>query len=330
MPTIGSHTISVVVNGHSLHEYEPPTDETPEPSGTKKTVYIEVAEGMKFGIHFTSRGPLRFPTGHLGVFVYLDDIHGAKGRLSRRHYREDDGKTFIFKRLCSLEGHTWVERDFQFNSLTTTDAEFSFVDLKKFAQSAGTIRVELSDITASVKGPHIASRDFQIQATPEKALKGQPIDMAAGFGPARPTQHRINQSNSRRVGCPLLQCTFKYRSRKALQMLDIIPATPEPLALHERDPNTLSLAEARELLSQMQTQGRRMDVIKEEDSSIKQEQDSKAGLEVSSSRKTKRGASLITVDEDGGEDDDLIFLSAKRVRSLPSDQVEVLDISEDL
>ena len=47
---------------------------------------------------------------------------------------------------------------------------------------------------------------------------------------------------------PAATFTFKYRARKDLQIEGILPRSPSLVPLEKRDPDTLSHAEARELV----------------------------------------------------------------------------------
>lgn len=329
MPTIGPYTFSVLVNGQALREYEPPADEGYEPSEKSRVVYIEAVEGAKFEIQTKVRGHLAAPTKQVEVRVYIDNEGIIAHNISKSKCSSLTGITFIDRNVVHLLGQTWVEQDFQFSNLETTEGmPKSDSWNKEAAQRIGTIRLMVYNVTGTTSTEQATKSSELTRKTkiPEKALKGQPIDMATEFGEARPTTQRRVRNASKAVGSPIVDCIFKYRSRKALQMLEMIPATPEPVALSERDPNTLSLAEARELLAQMRQQGGGMGVVKKERSGIKQEKDSNKLLP--QMRDRKRTASSMTHDgEASDDDDDVVFVEAKRVKSLPSDQIEVLDLS---
>lgn len=54
---------------------------------------------------------------------------------------------------------------------------------------------------------------------------------------------------------PIATFIFKYRSKQALQQLHIIPTTPEPTPLEERDVETLTVEELRELVRRQKAAG---------------------------------------------------------------------------
>lgn len=329
MPTVRRHVVTIVVNGHALHEYEPPANDDQEVSEKERVVYIEAVEGQKFEIHVRSKGHLRFCTGSLGVFLYLDDECIVWKRISKHSYDEERGLTLTFKSIYQRVDESWMERPFQFNNLETTDTVTGSADLEQIARRTGTITVKIYNVSAPTrKSVPASARLVKKSLVPEKALKGQPIDMTTGFGEAKSTTKRWVEDDSGPIGDPLLKYVFKCRSRKALQMLELIPETPEPIPLHERDPNTLSLAEARELLSHIQEQAQRTGDMKREVNEMKEERDSDAALRASKLINRKRQASSNGQDRnDSDRDDDLIFVEAKKIKSSLTEEVEVWDVS---
>lgn len=328
MPTLGPYTFSIRVNGRSLVEHDVPTDEEPELSEKKQVVYIEAVESAAFEIQCDLHGRISFPTGYLGVHLYLDNQPITWRSIQKSTYNRYREQTFSFKEVLYPENQTWFKRDFRFSNLTTTDTVPKATDLKDIARHVGTIRVVVYNMTAPKTKP--LGGTFQLAkkaGIPEKALKGQPIDMATDFGEAKPTTRRTRSTGQRFVGDHLLEFVFKYRSRKALQMLDIVPTIPEPVALDEIDPNTLSLAEAREILSRIQKEGKGSNTVKREGQAIKREQ----GLRIPSNfprfEDRKRKAASTTGDDAASDDDDLILVEVKKIKSTPGSYVEVLDLS---
>lgn len=331
MPYTDSFTTAIAVNGIDLREYEPPADERSDATagpGRKRIVYIEAVDGQNFDVRFKARGRPSFAGARLGVTVYLDNVEAKSLLFSEEAHRLNRNFTSLsFTSSDFLRDNTWFERKFMFRNLATTDTDTKGTNLKEVAKNLGTIRVQLRRWSLPTEtGPAKKGTHHQVKDIPEKALKGQPIDLAAGFGNPKPISAPIH-CNSKPIGAPLLDYVFKYRSRKALQMLDLIPVTPEPIPLHERDPNTLSLAEARELLAQIRARDSKPNSIKQENMAIKRERDLKErlGLSEGSGRK-RRVSSTATSNNDDG-DDDVIFVEAKRVKRAPSREVEVLDLS---
>lgn len=325
MPAIEPHNISIVVNGKALIEYDPPVDEVDDSNNGEKgkVVYVEAAEGIKFEVQVRVPGNLYFDTDFMGIHVYLDGdrVHGRA--ISKRDYYRSQtwryyGFTTSVKSCASLENNVWVQRDFQFSNLRTTDATVGLNTLKDIARNAGTISVRIFNAVPTQDARPTESM-FQPKSVPEKALKGQPIDLVAGLADARPCSAPV--TTSRNIGKALLTCHFKYRSKKALQMLDLIPMTPEPVPLDERPLETLNLVEARELLARMRKQGNNVGMVKQEDVKVKMES-------AIPSRKRTASATVNEVNQDS-DDDDVIFVETKRARTTPPSEVEVLDLSDD-
>lgn len=109
---------------------------------------------------------------------------------------------------------------------------------------------------------------------------------------------------------PFASFTFKYRSKKDLQIEGVIERSPSPVPLEERDPETLSAEEARELVRIQREQLKNRVAIKKE----KREREEAEGSEddgevtmVSENRKrqkTSRDSGIEIVDLTNVDDDD--------------------------
>lgn len=109
---------------------------------------------------------------------------------------------------------------------------------------------------------------------------------------------------------PFAVFTFKYRSHKDLQIEGILERSPTPPPFEERDPDTLTREELRELLR------RRTEKV-EELQRVKQE-----GV--------KRERATTIIDDD---DDDQVVItgegSSKRRRTSDDSAIEVVDLTDD-
>ena len=238
MPTLNSYIASIVVNGQKLTEYDPP--EAEQISDKKKCVkYVEADEGSNFVVHIDLTPQTRFTTPNKIVRIYIDG-KSAKASVIRAE-RTHRGLHHEYSKRAILEVGGLVEQAFMFKKLITTEETLGVEELKKTAKGIGSIRLEIYNGTADKSVPR-GSRHTQESsgAIPEKALKGQPIDMMAGYGDKKPVQYR-NVSNSKIVGKAEAVFEFKYRSRRALQLLDLVPTTPEPEALCSGDKREPSL-----------------------------------------------------------------------------------------
>lgn len=147
--------------------------------------------------------------------------------------------------------------------------------IKQLAKNIGCIHIEIYDVTHFATNLR-SERSQTYQPVPEKALKGQPIDMTAGYGSATAIEWR-KSAQCQRAGKPLAKFVLKYRSRRALQLLDLIPTTPEPEPLEERNIDTLNPEEMRQLLTQMRQNENQLSSqhskVKKETTLFKEEED---------------------------------------------------------
>ncbi|KAK4561820.1 hypothetical protein LTR86_004499 [Recurvomyces mirabilis] len=133
------------------------------------------------------------------------------------------------------------------------------------------------------------------------------------LGAARPAAARTEVSVEYPYGkSPFATFIFKYRSRHDLQVEGIIPRSPSPVPLEERDPDSLSAEEARELVRRMREREQDMAKVKRE----------------------KRGHSPTVIrDMEAGEDDDDVIVEAEghqRKRNRPSTDsgVDIVDLTD--
>ncbi|KAK5135531.1 hypothetical protein LTR08_005166 [Meristemomyces frigidus] len=117
------------------------------------------------------------------------------------------------------------------------------------------------------------------------------------------------------AGYPFAVFTFKYRSRRDLQIEGVISREPTPVPLEERDPDDLTPEEARELVRLLRA--------KQKQTAVKSE-----------FKKEKRTHSqVIDVDDDDDDDDDVTISSGnysrKRHCSSRDSGVEIIDLSDD-
>ncbi|KAK3109769.1 hypothetical protein LTR53_016612 [Teratosphaeriaceae sp. CCFEE 6253] len=107
---------------------------------------------------------------------------------------------------------------------------------------------------------------------------------------------------------PFATFTFKYRSRRDLQIEGVIARSPSPVPLEDRDPDSLTAEEARELVRLMRAR---------RDAQVRVKQEKRA-----------RSA---TVDGGGGEDSVRISSenrTRKRHRASNDSGVEIVDLTE--
>lgn len=316
MPKSGAYEISLLVDGEPLSEYDPPEGEDGLDDGAVVR-YVQATEGVEFHVKFSVDPYTPFPTGYKSVCIHID------GRFADSYSIEKtvdgntiNGWTLVRKGRNFLENGSWIKRALMFKNLTTTEEATSLETIKKVAKDAGRIRIDITDVKRTASDPWF-EQPLDNQAVPEKALKGKPIDMSAGYGVGTSgTQPRFY--NTKVVGKTLAKFVIKYRSKRALQMLELIPDTPEPQSLAERDIDTLNPQEMRQLLAQMRVQEslreEQLAKVKQETFTVKDENE--PGL---SSRKRQS----TTLEDD---DDDCMIVEVKKRRKAQI-EVDVLDLT---
>ncbi|EXJ85883.1 hypothetical protein A1O1_06252 [Capronia coronata CBS 617.96] len=121
-------------------------------------------------------------------------------------------------------------------------------EIQKKYGHIGTIRVTFSRkrlLSKAMVGRDLPTLEDLI---PEKALKGQAVDIGISLGKEEPAKALMTYTGEMIDNSPIAVFIFLYRSKDALQILDILPRAPSPVPLEERDPETLTKEEAVELL----------------------------------------------------------------------------------
>ncbi|KAI4658828.1 uncharacterized protein J4E79_006587 [Alternaria viburni] len=287
--------VEVFVKNAPLEEHVDDDDQT---SDNEVTKFIEASSGDNFEVKYCfSPG---FSIRHAMLVELEIDGEYADSAVFNPGSSIRWNSTYVFKGSREFEDGGYFVRKFCFSQLEIDDDGDTrkFEDsLKKKLHSVGVISLRCYWVTASGSSTPKAKaqKNETLGVVPEKALKGSALSHQA-----RTT--KIDET-------PFAEFTFKYRSRAALKSLLIIPRTPSPVPLEERDINTLTLEESRELLRLQREQRDAAPVIKRE------------GV------KRERSSTIINEDND---DDDVTFLSAKRRRlpvTLDENGAEIIDLT---
>ncbi|KAK5069600.1 hypothetical protein LTR64_008281 [Lithohypha guttulata] len=244
----GHYEVSIVVNGQPLQEHDPPEDDDKGSDRAAGIKHIEAQEGMPFSVRVGCLPGAGWPKQHKSCDIYVDGkstlckilTPTPTQRLLQNFFKVE------FAGVTYKEDDKYFRRPFVFTKLETTDESCEGKDLKK-------------------------KFDAKTETIPEKALKGQQIDMTAGLRAVQPAPQGDKMSVGQRINPPLATHVFKYRSRAALQWMDLIPTSPAPEALHERDVDTLTLEEARRLLAQYREGEKASAGVKNEGAQVKRE-----------------------------------------------------------
>ncbi|KAF2127324.1 hypothetical protein P153DRAFT_433116 [Dothidotthia symphoricarpi CBS 119687] len=304
----------IVVNSSALEEYE---DDEEQASSNMVTKYIEVQSGSEFAIKCTLTRP--GPGCTLVLQFYLDGKWVCGAYVMQNDLLGNTFETFT-EGLRYSEGHRWYLQKFCFSELKIEEfdnRDFSdqlIQDLKDMGEI--TVRVHrVKNLRRSEQNSSRSRKDLGIYAdnVPEKALKGKTLSHKSSLrnpvscNPTAPWEHDYMDS----VDKPIATYKFKYRSKHALQSLLIMPRSPSPVPLEERDVDTLNAEEMRELLRRQRERDEAARAVKREG--------------------VKRERSDTATDTDPHVDDDeLSFISAKRRRfpvTLNEDGMETIDLT---
>ncbi|RMZ00709.1 hypothetical protein D0862_06624 [Hortaea werneckii] len=251
-PEVPGLAVGIDVAGQDLTEYD--DEDAQEDSPGVITKHIEAVSGAQFRIsvrfdvkkfqyadqpivvsmaadgEFTSRRC--FTTSNMASNQrYLTGSWVGTGRNGQRIKRD-----LIFSDLIINEGQVNSSLFGKLNDLGTI--------VLQWRKGKLSLRESLTEKPGSRKEPLIEGQ------LPEKNLKGQSVTHHTTYGPER--QHPRDIYKIETIGKPFATFKFKYRSRGALQSLGLLPRSPSPIPLEDRNIEDLSLQEAQELLRRQQ------------------------------------------------------------------------------
>ncbi|KAF2801158.1 hypothetical protein K505DRAFT_412439 [Melanomma pulvis-pyrius CBS 109.77] len=312
--------VAVIVKNFPVQEFNH-DEEGEETSSNAITKYIEATSGEEFGVQmsftrgFSAQHSVRVDVGLDGKWAesYVYD------QIAIDHPRH--GVVYSIKSAREVEKGQYFERSFSFSEVNTDDSDVHRVggELKKTLNYIGNIKVTCCWVDKTGRS-HLArsmiSDIGNIGTIPEKALKGSSVSHQASLKERKPTDIMEMVEASYPYGkIPFATYIFKYRSKKALKSLLIIPRTPSPVPLEERDVDDLSLEEMRELLQRQREREAATSVIKQE--GVKRER--------SSCSETENRVG------NNNYDDEVTFVESKRRKLPPStineDGLETFDLT---
>ncbi|KAG9190579.1 hypothetical protein G6011_08667 [Alternaria panax] len=318
--------IEVRVEGVALQEYD---DDEEQPSGTTITKYIEATSGVTFDMRFGITP--KWPGSSIMFYTHLDGRYVRGHFAQQQSYRGSSSVQIIEASTYTKDGQ-WFKARFAFSALNigistkhrptarsdpiADDSDIRNVgdQLMRDMKEMGEIKVKVffvKNVRDSSTNALSETRTLDVSNIPEKALKGRALSHQATLcAPEASPQSSILSFDHLDTNCqPFITFKFKYRSRAALQSLLIIPREPSPAPLEDRDFDTLTLEEARELIRRQREREDAAPNIKREG--------------------TKRERSSTAVSEDQ-DNDDVSFVSAKRRRipvTLNENGIEIIDLT---
>ncbi|KAH0194118.1 hypothetical protein KCU99_g5987, partial [Aureobasidium melanogenum] len=266
IPDVPHVSVDIVVDGRPLPEYLDEDDEDSiSPTSTIK--YVECVSGSRFGIRTDLTG---FRLGNLEGANAIEILYYLDGRYVAGAVHRFPTNSVVFTRHAARyrDGHIWKERDFMFADLVTSEDGPSSKPRPEL-KDLGTITVKIYPVRAGkpkIHSHHRSSRPKMMVAHEnihEKHLKGQAISTQAKLGEAVSIGN-ISTISTERLGDAIAVFDFRYRSRRDLQTLYLIPRSPSPIPLEDRPEESLNREELLELL-------RRQKARQEEQIQIKQE-----------------------------------------------------------
>ncbi|KAG9550740.1 hypothetical protein KCU71_g14050, partial [Aureobasidium melanogenum] len=263
IPDVPHVVVDIVVDGHPLPEYlDEDDDDSVSPTSIIK--YVESVSGSHFGIRVNLNGMDRkhLKRGNSVVAEYYLDGQWVAGNVYRSPVR--DHVLSIIPGACRKENGIWIEQKFLFTNLVTSE-DVTCNKPRPELQDLGTIAVKLH--YAHVQGsPNYHSPDsFKINMPEnihEKHLKGQAISQQVKLGEAVPVG--ALQTVDSRLLEEFAVFNFRYRSRRDLQILCLIPRSPSPIPLEDRPEGDLNREELLELLRRQKSRQEEQVVIKQE------------------------------------------------------------------
>ncbi|KAJ8610768.1 hypothetical protein MRB53_038319 [Persea americana] len=251
-------TVTLRVDDVDLPEYQERT--VHGRACTESEVYVRSILGQNFTVHVAADDRIAHdsnsPSDKIASDIYVD------GTVVTRHVHKPPFKVNI-KGFHDTQEDLDVFRCFRFAELTTTDDSGDFEDdiSKAKLKSLGTIEVKCYWVRED--GPpkqrrrarNVTGIGFNaVRTVPEKALKGRAISYCIGPLSSRKPSRTYPYGKT-----PIALFKLNYRSLDDLQKELIIPRSQSAAAspLEERDPDTLTLEEARDVVRHMQQRGHR-------------------------------------------------------------------------
>ncbi|KAK5174647.1 uncharacterized protein LTR77_001729 [Saxophila tyrrhenica] len=275
-------TVDVCVDGVALQEYDDP-GEAGNDEPLKRVKYIEAVPGSNFTIRLQT---IRAQLGGCEKDVLDWTIH-----LDGKYATDRIASVYSTSAYCSsIEvvdrkvGSAYVKECFTFAELNTDEGPLQGLKPIDF-QQLGEIEVRCVFARRTGASRPLDGESFtpvsKGKALPEKVLKGRAISSQVSLGQPEllnyvPTVSSLNWPYGKK---PFATYAFRYRSHRDLQIENIIPRSPSPVPLEDRDPEFLTLEEARELLRRNREKDAEQARTKEEKVRVKKEKRDRESFE---------------------------------------------------
>ncbi|KAK6434199.1 hypothetical protein LTR95_009616 [Oleoguttula sp. CCFEE 5521] len=320
--------ISVSIDDRPLREYGADTEvRGDQNAGNTCTALVEASPEAEFRIDYSFTPAYPYRDDAILVRSYLDGEY--VGRFFYNYTRLRQGLRTTLGDVTT----GGFRRNFKFAPLDTTDARPS-TTAKDSVSSLGEIKITVHRCRKSpiqpqpkpvspakmVPSANASSQYLVPKEISEKALKGRAMSCRAGLGDAMPVPISTMSRPATVVEWPYGEASiatyrFLYRSHRDLQIENVIPRSPTPPPLEERDVDTLTVEEARELARTLKAR----------------QAQSKVKPDVKGEKRPRAIIDISDGDDDEGSDADpeVSFTSVQSCRKKVKvdDDVEVMDLS---
>ncbi|KIW66850.1 hypothetical protein PV04_06141 [Phialophora macrospora] len=271
MAIIGKFEVTITSGGKVLREYDFAADDQVDHEGDKRAQvdglagrkrstqsherifrYVEATPDANFEISYKMGPKQAFGcASHICFLTSVDGRRICSPMAQKEEYRKSGTFSSTKKGDLSICGSEMKLHRFCWTQISTTDVKpnATLAELKAMYGNKGTIRVDVwrqqshsNDHQEDLLAPTMTSN------IPECALKGRAVEVGIQFRKAERIRHREIITAKAVDTDPLATFVFFYRSKSALQILGVIPRTPEPVPLEDRDEETLTPAEMLELI----------------------------------------------------------------------------------
>ncbi|KAK2813107.1 hypothetical protein FQN50_000784 [Emmonsiellopsis sp. PD_5] len=294
MAVLDHFEVTVEVDKETAQEYEADEDGT-RPNEVVK--YIESKAGATFGVRVNVKKGYAFDSDSLSVQLDIDGQYAGGAVTKKEEFLACPEYSYVLNGQKCREAGNCYKKPFKFVDAVVSENSKIVTPNSKIA----TIQVGIWRAKRRrPKKPTTSSTSFTpLGEISEKSTKGQAISHTASFAPKEAIKP-FNFIDARFLGNnPIATFTFKYRSKKALQGLLIIPRTPSPVPLEDRPVEDLTVEEMRILIERQ----RREAAIKHEHAqAVKRERsDTASSVTRTPQHKKSRVASSLSAEESDSE-----------------------------
>ncbi|KAK4951596.1 hypothetical protein LTR10_010573 [Elasticomyces elasticus] len=241
--------IEVFAKGQALTEYE---DQDEEETDRNVMRYIEAVPG-EFEIRITAQAGFRCGGDALAFYIHMDGSDVLDIPLVMNENCRTQSFTTVSEG-CRKSGNR--TKRYHFTVLKTSSDRSASISEAAKAEHYGSIVLKVVQSTVSGVSKAVVDLEHNAQ-TPgnvsEKLLKGKSVSHSVKFSQPVAARARTTYNIKPVSGLPDPYATvvFRYRSLETLKSMLIIPRTPSPPPLEERDYESVNRDEFLELQRQL-------------------------------------------------------------------------------